>query len=124
MMNAARWLHLCIKKRSYATHLKSLHVCKDDEQNPLTDKTFLEAVKQFIGFETYPDDYVDHIKPNDLPSTTNEYDFVPPLSSKMVPPIGPKHMLHLFKNCSAISQVNSSFYLQRIPCRKIETDRF
>ncbi|EDO04752.1 predicted protein [Sclerotinia sclerotiorum 1980 UF-70] len=143
-VDKCRWLHLCMKKRPYATHLKPLHVCKDDEQNPLTDKTFFKALKQayskektwkdwlifklekieFIGFEACPDDYVDHIKPNDLPSTTNEYDFVPPLSSKMVPPIGPKHMLHLFQNCSAISQVNSSFYLQRIPRRKIEPITF
>ncbi|KAJ8065344.1 hypothetical protein OCU04_006032 [Sclerotinia nivalis] len=135
-----RWLHLCMKKRPYATYLKSLHVCKDDEQNPLTDKTFFKALKQayskektwkdwlilklekidFIGFEACPDDYVDHIKPNDVPPTTNEYDFVPPPPPKMVPPIGSEHMLHLFQNCPAISQVNSSFYLRRIPRRKIE----
>lgn len=42
----------------------------------------------------------------------------------MVPPIGPEHMLHLFQNCPSMSQVNSSFYLQRIPRRKIEPIAF
>lgn len=41
-----RWLHLCMKKRPYATYLKPLHVCKDERQNPLTDKTFFRALKE------------------------------------------------------------------------------
>ncbi|TGO54446.1 hypothetical protein BCON_0107g00350 [Botryotinia convoluta] len=40
-----RWLHLCMKKKPYATHLKPLHVCKDEDQDPLTDKTFFKALK-------------------------------------------------------------------------------
>ncbi|KAF5873477.1 uncharacterized protein Bfra_004938 [Botrytis fragariae] len=139
-----RWLHLCMKKKPYATHLKPLHVCKDENQDPLTDKTFFKALKhaynrektwkdwailklrriEFIGFEACPDDYIDHIKPNDLPPTTNEYDFAPPPPPKMVPPIGPEHMLHLFQDCPSISDVNSNFYLQRIPRRKIEPIAF
>ncbi|TGO09880.1 hypothetical protein BTUL_0151g00220 [Botrytis tulipae] len=152
-----RWLHLCMKEKPYATHLKPLHVCKDENQDPLTDKTFFKALKraynkertwrdwvilklrkiEFIGnpggferslsfksigrsFEACPGDCVDHIKPNDLPPTTNEYDFAPPPPPKMVPPIGPEHMLHLFQDCPSISDVNSNFYLQRIPRRKIE----
>ncbi|KAM0194450.1 hypothetical protein ACHAPC_000924 [Botrytis cinerea] len=139
-----RWLHLCMKKKPYATHLKPLHVCKDENQDPLTDKTFFRTLKhaydeektwkdwavlklrriEFIGFEACPDDYVDHIKPNDLPPTTNEYDFAPPPPPKMVPPIGPEHMLHLFQDCPSVSDVNSNFYLQRIPRRKIEPIAF
>ncbi|TGO56350.1 hypothetical protein BOTNAR_0225g00070 [Botryotinia narcissicola] len=69
-------------------------------------------------------DYVDHSKPNDLPPTTNEYDFAPPPPPKMVPPIGPEHMLHLFQDCPSISDVKSNFYLQRIPRRKIEPIAF
>ncbi|KAM0136732.1 hypothetical protein ACHAP3_004481 [Botrytis cinerea] len=139
-----RWLHLCMKKKPYATHLKPLHVCKDENQDPLTDKTFFRTLKhaydeektwkdwavlklrriEFIGFEACPDDYVDHIKPNDLPPTTNEHDFAPPPPPKMVPPIGPEHMLHLFQDCPSVSDVNSNFYLQRIPRRKIEPIAF
>ncbi|KAK6601362.1 hypothetical protein H4I96_06703 [Botrytis cinerea] len=139
-----RWLHLCMKKKPYATHLKPLHVCKDENQDPLTDKTFFRTLKhaydeektwkdwavlklrriEFMGFEACPDDYVDHIKPNDLPPTTNEYDFAPPPPPKMVPPIGPEHMLHLFQDCPSVSDVNSNFYLQRIPRRKIEPIAF
>ncbi|TGO34116.1 hypothetical protein BHYA_0212g00210 [Botrytis hyacinthi] len=139
-----RWLHLCMKKKPYATHLKPLHVCKDENQDPLTDKPLFKALKhaydkektwkdwailklrriEFRGFEACPGDYVDHIKPNDLPPTTNEYDFAPPPPPKMVPPIGPEHMLHLFQDCPSISDVNSNFYLQRIPRRKIEPIAF
>ncbi|KAF7897129.1 hypothetical protein EAF00_005357 [Botryotinia globosa] len=139
-----RWLHLCMKKKPYATHLKPLHVCKDENHDPLTDKTSFKALKhaynkektwkdwailklrkiEFIGFEACPGGYVDHIKPNDLPPTTNEYDFAPPPPPKMAPPIGPEHMLHLFQDCLSISDVNSTFYLQRIPHRKIEPIAF
>ncbi|KAF7948517.1 uncharacterized protein EAE97_003928 [Botrytis byssoidea] len=142
--DGCRWLHLCMKEKPYATHLKPLHVCKDENQDPLTDKTFFRALKhayskertwrdwailklrriEFIGFEACPGDYVDHIKPNDLPPSTNEYDFAPPPPPKMVPPTGPEHMLHLFQDCPSISDVNSNFYLQRIPRRKIEPIAF
>lgn len=67
---------------------------------------------------------MDHTKPNDLPSTINEYDFTPPPPPKMVPPIGPEHMLHLFQDCPSTSHINSDFYLQRIPRRKIEPIAF
>ncbi|KAB8296949.1 hypothetical protein EYC80_002357 [Monilinia laxa] len=129
-----------MKKRPYATYLKPMHVCKDETQDPLTDITFFKALKraylkerawkdwlilklkriEFVGFKACPGDFVDHIKPNDLPPTTIEYDFTPPPPPKMVPPIGPEHMLHLFQNCPSISQIDSDFYLQRIPRRKIE----
>lgn len=41
-----RWLHLCMKEQPYATHLKSIHVCKDEKQDPLTDATFFKALKR------------------------------------------------------------------------------
>lgn len=40
-----RWLHLCIKKRPYATKLAPLHVCKDEEQNEFTDASFFKTLR-------------------------------------------------------------------------------
>lgn len=41
-----RWLHLCLKKRPYATKLESLHVCKDEQRNDYTDATFFQALSK------------------------------------------------------------------------------
>jgi hypothetical protein len=41
-----RWLHLCLKKRPYATKLAPLHICKDDDQKELTDVTFFSALRK------------------------------------------------------------------------------
>jgi len=40
-----RWLHLCINKQPYATRLKALHVCKDEEQNEYTDASFFKTLR-------------------------------------------------------------------------------
>jgi hypothetical protein len=40
-----RWLHMCLKKRPYATKLEPLHVCKDDEQNDYNDASFFAALR-------------------------------------------------------------------------------
>ncbi|KAF7937224.1 uncharacterized protein EAE98_001538 [Botrytis deweyae] len=40
-----RRLHLCMNKKPYTTHLKPLHVCKDENQDPLTDKAFFKALE-------------------------------------------------------------------------------
>ncbi|KAF7901697.1 uncharacterized protein EAF01_006996 [Botrytis porri] len=95
--DGCRWLHLCMKKKPYATHLKPLHVCEDENQDPLTDETFFKALEhkdvEGLGdseveenrvYRSCPDVYVDHIKTNDLPLTANEYDFAPPPPPKMV----------------------------------------
>jgi hypothetical protein len=42
---SCHWLHLCLKKRPYATELKPLHVCKDDNQNDFTDATFFQVLR-------------------------------------------------------------------------------
>jgi hypothetical protein len=64
---------------------------------------------------------VDHIKPNELPPSTDEYDFTPPPPPKMVPPISVDHMMHLFNDCPSASASNvDKFYLKRIPKKKVE----
>jgi hypothetical protein len=42
-----RWLHLCLKQRpsSKVTKLEALHVCKDNEQNDLTDASFFKTLR-------------------------------------------------------------------------------
>lgn len=37
---------MCLKKSPYATKLEPLHVCKDEEQNDLTDATFFQALRR------------------------------------------------------------------------------
>lgn len=129
-----RWLHLCLKKRPYATQLESLHVCIDDNQHKFIDATFFKALRkayygrrtwrdkalfalrkiQFVEFELCPDNLVDHITPNRLPPTVDEYEFQP---TNKLPPIGEEHLMHLFTTCS-VPLPNSSLYLRHIPKRK------
>ncbi|PVH84838.1 hypothetical protein DL98DRAFT_651555 [Cadophora sp. DSE1049] len=132
-----RWLHLCLKKRPYATKLEPLHVCKDEQKNDYTDDTFFQALRkayytqrtwkekvlfklekiEFVEFELCPEDLVDHIIPDKLPPSIDEYDFLPPPPLKKCPPIGAEHMMHLFTSCSAQPQ-STSLYLRHIPKRK------
>ncbi|PMD58343.1 uncharacterized protein K444DRAFT_430978 [Hyaloscypha bicolor E] len=132
-----RWLHMCLKKPPYATKLEPLHVCKDDEENDFTDATFFQALRrayfgskrwrerllfklkkiEFVEFELCPENLVDHILPNKLPPTLDEYDFLPPPPVKKCPPIGASHMMHLFTSCSA-QPLDTSLYLRYIPKRK------
>ncbi|KAL5327176.1 hypothetical protein ACEPPN_004868 [Leptodophora sp. 'Broadleaf-Isolate-01'] len=131
-----RWLHMCFKKRPYATKLEPLHVCKDEQRNDFTDTTFFKALRnayhtqrswkenllfklkkiEFVEFELCPEDLVDHIVPDKLPPSVDEYDFLPPPPLKKCPPIGAEHMMHLFTSCSA-QPPNSSLYLRHIPKR-------
>jgi hypothetical protein len=149
-----KWLHMCLKKRPYATKLEPLHVCKDENQNDYTDASFfqalntayykqrslkerslfrlkkiefvevkfLNAVSELVAdnsqqFELCPEDFVDHIIPDKLPPTTEEYDFAPPPPPRKCPPIGATHMMHLFTQCSAAPR-DTSFYFPHIPRRK------
>lgn len=41
-----RWLHMCFKKRPYATKLEPLHVCQDEQKNEYTDATFFQALRK------------------------------------------------------------------------------
>jgi hypothetical protein len=41
-----RWLHLCFRKRPYATKVVPLHVCKDEGQNDFTDASFFRALRK------------------------------------------------------------------------------
>jgi hypothetical protein len=43
-----RWLHLCLKQRPNAkvTKLEPIHVCRDDEQNELTDASFFKVLRR------------------------------------------------------------------------------
>jgi hypothetical protein len=43
-----RWLHLCLKNRPNAkvTKLEPLHICKDGEQQHLTDATFFQLLRK------------------------------------------------------------------------------
>jgi len=68
-------------------------------------------------FELCPEDLVDHIVPDKLPPSIDEYDFLPPPPLKKCPPIGAEHMMHLFTSCSAQPQ-NTSLYLRHMPKRK------
>jgi hypothetical protein len=68
-------------------------------------------------FELCPENLVDHILPNKLPPTLDEYDFLPPPPVKKCPPIGTSHMMHLFTSCSA-QPSDTSLYLRHIPKRK------
>ncbi|KAH8778218.1 hypothetical protein F5882DRAFT_440623 [Hyaloscypha sp. PMI_1271] len=139
-----RWLHMCLNKPPCATKLEPLHVCKDDGENDFTDATFFLALRQaYFGskrwkerllfklmkiefvemgadewkFELCPENLVDHILPNKLPPTLDEYDFLPPPPVKKCPPIGTSHMMHLFTSCSA-QPSDTSLYLRHIPKRK------
>ncbi|KAH7360332.1 hypothetical protein BKA65DRAFT_183060 [Rhexocercosporidium sp. MPI-PUGE-AT-0058] len=131
-----RWLHMCLKKRPFATKLEPLHVCKDEKRNDYTDATFFRALRnayytrrswrekllfklkkiEFVEFELCPEDLVDHITPDKLPPSLDEYDFLPPPPLKKCPPIGAEHMMHLFTSCSAQPQ-SASLYLRHIPKR-------
>lgn len=44
--NKCRWLHMCLKKRPYATKMEPLHVCKDEKQNSYTDASFFKALRK------------------------------------------------------------------------------
>ncbi|KAF8854908.1 hypothetical protein BDZ45DRAFT_25601 [Acephala macrosclerotiorum] len=135
--NKCRWLHMCFKKRPYATKMEPLHVCKDEQQNAYTDASFFQALRkayyqrrswkekllfklskiEFVEFDLCPEDLVDHIIPDKLPTTTVEYEFQPPPPLKKCPPIGASHMMHLFTSCSA-QPLKTSLYLRHIPKRK------
>jgi hypothetical protein len=41
-----RWLHMCLKKRPYATKLEPLHVCKDEDQDEYNDARFFAALRR------------------------------------------------------------------------------
>jgi hypothetical protein len=41
-----RWLHMCLKKQTYATKLEPLHVCRDEEEKDFTDATFFRALRR------------------------------------------------------------------------------
>jgi hypothetical protein len=41
-----RWLHMCLKKRPYATKLTPLHVCKDNDQKEFNDATFFQSLRK------------------------------------------------------------------------------
>ncbi|KAL2074100.1 hypothetical protein VTL71DRAFT_7878 [Oculimacula yallundae] len=132
-----RWLHMCLKKRPYATKLEPLHVCKDKQRNNYNDATFFQALRnayytqrswkekllfqlkkiEFVEFELCPEDLVDHIIPDKLPPSVDEYDFLPPPPLKKCPPIGAEHMMHLFTSCPSQPQ-NTSLYLRHIPKRR------
>lgn len=62
---------------------------------------------------------MDHLIPDRLPPTTEEYDFQPPPPLKKVPPVGPQHLMHLFTSCQAPFP-ETSLYFRHIPKRKIE----
>ncbi|PMD20363.1 hypothetical protein NA56DRAFT_179615 [Hyaloscypha hepaticicola] len=132
-----RWLHMCLKKPSYATKLEPLHVCKDEEEKDFTDATFFRVLRrayfgskslqekllfklrkiEFVEFELCPENLVDHILPDKYPPTLDEYDFLPPPPLKKCPPIGTSHMMHLFTSCSA-QPLNTNLYLRHIPKRR------
>jgi len=83
---------------------------------------FLNAASELVAddsqqFELCPEDLVDHIIPDKLPPTTEEYDFAPPPPPRKCPPIGTQHMMHLFTQCSAAPR-ETSFYFRHIPRRK------
>ncbi|KAE8452044.1 hypothetical protein EG329_002209 [Mollisiaceae sp. DMI_Dod_QoI] len=67
-------------------------------------------------FDLCPEDLVDHIIPDKLPPTIDEYDFMPPPPLKKCPPIGASHMMHLFTSCTE-QPLNASLYLRHIPKR-------
>ncbi|KAH7416704.1 heterokaryon incompatibility protein-domain-containing protein [Cadophora sp. MPI-SDFR-AT-0126] len=141
-----RWLHLCLKPRPNAkvTKLEPLHVCKDDEQQHLTDATFFRRLRKawktqrtwtdltlfklsgidFIQFSAFPDDAVDRIVRDKVPSTTEHYDFAPPPPLDMVPPIASEHMVHLLESACTPSMENTSFYLSQLPKKKDKPLKF
>ncbi|KAE8447544.1 hypothetical protein EG329_010674 [Mollisiaceae sp. DMI_Dod_QoI] len=114
-----RWLHLCLKPRPNArvTKLEPLHICKNDEAKDLTDATFFK-------FSAFPDDSVDRIVADMVPSTTEHYEFAPPPPLEMVPPIAAEHMVHLLLSECTPSMQHSSFYLEQLPKKKDKPLKF
>ncbi|KAG4433705.1 hypothetical protein IFR05_010814 [Cadophora sp. M221] len=99
-----------------ATFFKALRTAYHAQRSWKEKLLFKLKKIEFVEFELCPEDFVDHIVPDKLPPSVDEYDFLPPPPLKKCPPIGAEHMMHLFTSCSAQPK-STSLYLRHIPKR-------